>query len=97
ADDFLQSKAQNAVNPFGLTSILTKLCEKSANEKLVRFTLACLCSRESNPICLKRDAAAPARFCCIAALFECLFYHAQCARLEEKSKFKKQNFVPPLS
>jgi len=26
----LQSKAQNAVNPNGLTSILTRQCEKSA-------------------------------------------------------------------
>ena len=51
--DFCVGKAQNAVNPFGLTSILTKLCEKSANEKLVRFTLTCL-SRVVLDFCLPK-------------------------------------------
>ena len=33
----MQSKAQNAVNPCGLTSILTRQCEKSALKKRVRI------------------------------------------------------------
>ena len=38
----MQSKAQNAVNPNGLTSILTQQCEKFALKKRVRIILACL-------------------------------------------------------
>ena len=38
----MQSKAQNAVNPNGLTSILTRQCEKSALKKRVRIILVCL-------------------------------------------------------
>ena len=38
----MQSKAQNAVNPNGLTSILTQQCEKFALKKRVRIILVCL-------------------------------------------------------
>ncbi len=38
----MQSKAQNAVNPNGLTSILTRQCGKSTLKKRVRIILACL-------------------------------------------------------
>ena len=38
----MQSKAQNAVNPTGLTSILTQQCEKFALKKRVRIILVCL-------------------------------------------------------
>ena len=38
----MQSKAQNAVNPNGLTSILTRQCEKSTLKKRVRIILVCL-------------------------------------------------------
>ncbi|MGN0534960.1 MAG: hypothetical protein ACI4IR_03045, partial [Eubacterium sp.] len=45
--DFLIGKAQNAVNPFGLTSILTQHSRKSVHKKLIRIYLACL-KRKSN-------------------------------------------------
>lgn len=38
----MQSEAQNAVNPNGLTSILTRQCEKSTLKKRVRIILVCL-------------------------------------------------------
>lgn len=38
----MQSKAQNAVNPNGLTSILMQQCEKFALKKRVRIILVCL-------------------------------------------------------
>lgn len=38
----MQSKAQNAVNPNGLTSILTQQCEKFALKKRARIILVCL-------------------------------------------------------
>ena len=38
----MQSEAQNAVNPNGLTSILTQQCEKFALKKRVRIILVCL-------------------------------------------------------
>ncbi len=38
--DFWQDEAQNAVNPFGFTSILTKYWRKSAFKKLFRIILA---------------------------------------------------------
>ena len=40
--DFSLGKAQNAVNPFGLTSILTQHSGKSVHKKLIRIYLACL-------------------------------------------------------
>ena len=46
--DFLQSEAQNAVNPNGLTSILTRQCEKSTLKKRVRIILVCLVWQDSN-------------------------------------------------
>ena len=45
--DFLQSEAQNAVNPNGLTSILTRQCEKSTFKKRVRIILVCLVWQDS--------------------------------------------------
>ena len=46
--DFLQSEAQNAVNPNGLTSILTRQCEKSTLKKRVWIILVCLVLQDSN-------------------------------------------------
>jgi hypothetical protein len=40
--DFWLCKAQNAVNPFGFTSILTQQRQKSACENRVRIRLLCL-------------------------------------------------------
>ena len=42
----MQGEAKNAVNPNGLTSILTRQCGKSALKKQVRIILACLGKRE---------------------------------------------------
>ena len=50
----MQCKARNAVNPNGLTSILTRQCDKSACKKRIRITLACL-SENHCPECLKLD------------------------------------------
>ena len=44
----MQSKAQNAVNPNGLTSILTRQCEKSALKKRIWIILACLIGKVPN-------------------------------------------------
>ena len=58
----MQSKAQNAVNPNGLTSILTQQCEKFALKKRVRIILVCLREALKTESCITVSGQASAEY-----------------------------------